>query len=107
MSEPVIKLWEVLYPRLRVTNLDRMQVFLDDCGFTTMLRTDTHIDSRGSDAGCCCHVAELAAEPGLVGAGFEVQSMADLERVATIDGASDITEIGEPMGGHRPQRVCA
>jgi catechol 2,3-dioxygenase-like lactoylglutathione lyase family enzyme len=79
MSEPVIKVWDILFPRLRVPDLDRMEEFLTEFGMVRADRTSDALYMRGTDAEHHLHVTHRG-EPGLIGFGFLAQSLDDLEK---------------------------
>lgn len=100
MSDPVIRVHDVLYPRLRVPDLDRMEGFLADFGLARAARTERALYSRGAGPHHHLHVTELG-QPGLVGFAFLAREGSDLARLARCPGASAVHAIDEPGGGRR------
>lgn len=100
MSEPVIKVWDILFPRLRIPDLDRMEEFLTEFGMVRAERTSDALYMRGTDGEHHLHVTHRG-EPGLIGFGFQAQSLDDLEKLAKEDGASEVHTLDEPGGGQR------
>lgn len=96
----MIKVTDLAYVRLRAPDLDRMEAFLTDFGMVRAARSPRALYMRGTDAQHHLHVTELG-EPGFIGAAFHAASAADLERLATVPGASPVEAIDEPGGGRR------
>jgi len=100
MEQPIVKVRDVLYPRLRAPDLDRMESFLADFGMVRAARTDSALYMRGVEGHHHLHVCEKG-EPGLVGWAFLAASAGDLDKLAATEGASAVHEIDEPGGGRR------
>ncbi len=96
----MIKVTDIAWGRLRSPDLDAQEAFLTHFGMVRADRTATALYMRGTDGEHHIHVTELG-EPGFVGFAFNAAEEADLERIATIDGASKIEAIDEPGGGKR------
>ena len=101
MSEPIVRVHDVLYPRLRAPDLDRMERFLVDFGMVTAERTPRALYMRGAGPHHHLHVTELGERAGLVGFAFLVTDVRDLDRLSRCEGASDVHAIDEPGGGRR------
>ncbi|HEY2773793.1 MAG TPA: VOC family protein [Candidatus Binatia bacterium] len=101
MSEPVVKIRDIAYVRLRVPDLDRMEAYLLDFGMETSARTDAALYMRGTGASHHLHISEKADEAGLAAIGFLAADAADLDRLAAMPGASAVHGTGEPGGGRR------
>lgn len=95
-----IKVTDMAFVRLRAPDLDRMETFLTDFGLIRSARTDDALYMRGSDPAHHIHITERG-EPALVGFGYYARDAADLERAATLPGASAVEDIDEPGGGRR------
>ncbi len=100
MKPPIIKAREVAYPRLRVPDLDRMEVFLNDFGLVTVEKNRDALFLRGADPEYVVHVVEQG-EPTFIGFAVYASSEDDLKALTTSPDASDIESINEPGGGKR------
>jgi len=101
MTEPVVKIHDIAYVRLRVPDLDGMETYLLDFGMTRSARTDTALYMRGTSASHHLHISEKGDEAGLIGFGFLAAKPKDLEALSKVAGASPVQEIDEPGGGRR------
>ena len=77
---------DILYVRFSLPDLERQQAFLEDFGLQ-VFREGDRLYARGTDASPFVYAAETGEEKFL-GLGFEAESLADLERIAAIDGAA-------------------
>lgn len=101
MSEqPVIKVWDVAFPRLQVPDLDRMEAFLLDFGMLPALRTDDTLYMRGTGTAPFVHVSHLG-EPGFRGFALQAASRDDLDTLAACEGFSAVQRLDSPGGGWR------
>ncbi|MGC1440824.1 MAG: VOC family protein [Burkholderiaceae bacterium] len=101
MTEPIIRVVDLAFVRYRTNNLDAMQTFLTAFGMQLVQRTDTRLFMRGTEPHQYLYTTELASEPGFIGPAFEVESMADLQKLADeLPGASPVSAIDGPGGGH-------
>lgn len=96
----MIKVADVAFVRFRAPDLDRMQQFLEDFGLVVAERTADRLYARGSGPSPWLHVTERG-EPGFAGVAFEAASANDLERAATLEGASAVEPLDGPGGGRR------
>lgn len=101
MKQPLIKIHDIAYVRLRVPDLDRMEKYLLDFGMQRSARTDNALFMRGSGPSHHLHISERADDAGLAAFGFLATSAADLERLSKASGASTVHDIDEPGGGRR------
>lgn len=101
MSDPVVRVHDVLYPRLRAPDLDRMERFLRDFGLARAARTDRTLYMRGAGAARHVHVTELGEPAGLIGVAFLAADARDLDRLSRAPGASPVHAVAEPGGGRR------
>jgi catechol 2,3-dioxygenase-like lactoylglutathione lyase family enzyme len=102
MSEPIIKIRDIAYPRLRVPDLDRMERYLVDFGMTRAARTPEALYMTGADpGGHPLHVTERGEPAGLVGFALLANDARDLDRLAACEGASAVHDVDEPGGGQR------
>lgn len=99
-QEPIVRVRDVAFPRLRVPDLDRMEAFLLDFGMTCALRTDDVLYMRGLGAAPFVHVAHKG-EPGFIGFAFEARTRDDLDALAACDGFSPVEPLTSPGGGWR------
>jgi catechol 2,3-dioxygenase-like lactoylglutathione lyase family enzyme len=93
---------EPLYVRYQVPDLARMEAFLQDFGMQPVQRDVTHLFMRGSGTAPYVYEAVRGGEARFLGAGFRVDSFADLERLALLPGSGAIESLdGMPGGGRR------
>jgi catechol 2,3-dioxygenase-like lactoylglutathione lyase family enzyme len=98
MAEPLVKVQKLAYVRVNAPDLDAALRFLDEFGLQVATRSGDTVHLRGTDAEPPCYV--LTRGPGGVSAiAFESESLADLEKVAQLEGASAIESLDEPCGG--------
>jgi catechol 2,3-dioxygenase-like lactoylglutathione lyase family enzyme len=94
------KVQDIIYAGFRVPDLDKMESFLTDFGMVRAHRTADRLYMRGAGAWPYINVIEKG-DPGFVACGMAASSMADLEKLAGIEGASKIETIEAPGGGKR------
>jgi len=95
----MIKIRDIAYARFRAPDLDLMERFLTDFGFTISARRDNTLYARGTDPAPYVHVTEQGA-PGFLGLGFETESAEDLQALAEQEGLA-VEEIPALAGGQR------
>ncbi len=101
MSEPIIRVAEFAWGRIRSPDLDEQEEFLTNFGMVRADRTDTALYMRGTNPDHHLHITEKG-DPGFIGLGFEANSEDDLHKLAAeADGASEVHDIDEPGGGKR------
>ena len=101
MSEPVIKVNDIAWARLRSPDLDEQEEFLTAFGLMRSTRTDKVLYMRGTDPDHHIHITELG-EPAFLGLAFWAASEADLHKLsANAQGATPVEDIDEPGGGKR------
>ncbi len=97
MTEPIIRVADLAFPRFQAPDLDVMEAFLGDFGMQRAARTERALYMRGTDPQHHVHVTHLG-EPAFLGLAFQAASRADLVTLAAaVDGAVEPT--GEPGGG--------
>jgi catechol 2,3-dioxygenase-like lactoylglutathione lyase family enzyme len=101
MTQPVVKIRDIAWVRLRVPDLDRMEAYLRDFGMERSARTDRALYMRGTGGSHHLHISEKGDAAGLVGFGFLAAGAADLDALARVPGASPVHDIDEPGGGCR------
>jgi len=101
MTQPVVKIRDLAYIRLRVPDLDAMEKYLVDFGMQRSARTATALYMRGGGPSHHLHISEKADAAGLAAFGFLAASAADLDALAKVPGASAVHDIDEPGGGRR------
>jgi len=74
--------------------------FLGDFGLKTCAKTDSALFLRGTGRAPYCYRVHKAGKARFVGFGFTVAARADLEKLARLPGASTITAVTWPGGGH-------
>lgn len=103
-QNPSPKTEDLAFVRFRAPDLAVMQAFLEDFGLEveTVEGGDgaSVLYSRGTGGSPYVHILEQG-DPAFVGLGFKMQSRADLEALAEMEGASPIEEIEAPGGGLR------
>lgn len=101
MKEPIIKVRDIAWIRLRSPDLDQAEKFLTDFGLVRSERTPTALYMRGTDPSHHIHITE----PGparVLSVAFHADSEADLYRLAEqAAGASAVEALNEPGGGKR------
>ncbi|MEQ8746829.1 2,4,5-trihydroxytoluene oxygenase [Pyruvatibacter sp.] len=95
-----IRVADIAYVRFHAPDLDQMEAFLTDFGLVRSHRTDDALYMRGAGDEPFIHVTHKG-DAGFAGIAFLAQSVADLEVLATMPGASAIEDIDEPGGGKR------
>jgi len=98
-TPPDIKVTDLAFVRFGAPDLDIMEKYFTDFGMQRSDRTDTTLYMRGSDDEGFIHVTHLRSEPGFIGLAFEAESVDDLEKLAGLEGFSDVGELGGPGGG--------
>lgn len=96
----MITVKDIAYVAYRAPDLDRMEAFLTDFGMIRTERTDDRLYMRGAGTYPYIHVTEKG-DAGFVSCGLVAASEKDLERAASLDGASAIEAIDAPGGGNR------
>ena len=96
----MIKIQDIAYVRYAVPDLEAMARFAAEFGLVRVSEDADVLYHRGTDPSPYCHVAEQG-DPAFVALGLEAASRADLERVATIEGASAVEQLEGPGGGLR------
>lgn len=87
---------DIQYVRFAVPDVDKQQKFLEDFGFLVSRKGD-RLFARGTDPSEFVY----SAQPGdakFLGMGYEAESLADLERIAAIDGVP-VSKREEASGG--------
>jgi catechol 2,3-dioxygenase-like lactoylglutathione lyase family enzyme len=80
-------------------DLDRAAAFLTDFGLSIAHRTERALYLRGTAPTHYCYRVERGPRSRFVGAGYAVDSHADLERLGRLDGASPVTMSEHPGQG--------
>jgi catechol 2,3-dioxygenase-like lactoylglutathione lyase family enzyme len=97
MSEPIIRVCDVAFPRFQAPDLDRMEVFLTDFGMCRSARTERALYMRGTDVQHHVHVTHLG-EPAFLGLAFRAASRAELDTLAAAVGGA-VETLDEPGDG--------
>ena len=97
MNAPLVKVSDVVFPRFRAPDLDRMEAFLGAFGMQRSARTETALYMRGTDRQHHVHVTHRG-DPAFLGLAFQAASRDDLVRLARANGAR-VEVLDEPGGG--------
>jgi len=101
MAEPIIRIKDIAWIRLRSPDLDRQEDFLSDFGMTRAARTENALYMRGSDSDHHIHITERGG-PGVRSIAFYARSVEDLHKLSReAENASEVETIDEPGGGER------
>ncbi|SMQ45826.1 unnamed protein product [Zymoseptoria tritici ST99CH_3D7] len=93
-----IKIVKLAHMRYQHPDLDTITKFLVDFGMHVAKRTNDEIWYRGYGSDQYVYYARKG-EKQFLGGTFEVESQADLEKAATLPGASDIVDLSDAPGG--------
>jgi catechol 2,3-dioxygenase-like lactoylglutathione lyase family enzyme len=97
MSDPIIRVSDIAFPRFQAPDLDLMEAFLTDFGMRRAARTDSALYMRGTDPAHHVHVTHRG-EPAFLGFAFRAASRADLDTLARATGVA-VAPLDEPGGG--------
>ncbi len=97
MTDPIIRVSDMAFPRFQAPDLDRMEAFLTDFGMRRSARTERALYMRGTDAQHHVHVTHLG-EAAFLGLAFRAASRTDLLTLARAVGSA-VEPLGEPGGG--------
>ena len=97
MTDPIIRVTDIAFPRFQAPDLDRMETFLTDFGMHRAARTADALYMRGTDPQHHVHVTHLG-EPAFLGFAFHAASAADLRTLAAAVGGR-VEALDEPGGG--------
>jgi len=101
MTEPIIRVADIAWGRIRSPDLDKQEEFLSRFGMVRSERTDNALYMRGTGSSHHIHVTELG-EPGFISLAFRARNEDDLHKLAAeAEGASAVEDIDEPGGGKR------
>lgn len=96
---PTVKATKLAYLAFELPDLDRAEQFLTDFGLVPAERDEHFLYLRSRDAAPFCYRATLGKQPKFSGFGLLVDSMAALEKLALLPGASAIEALTCPGGG--------
>jgi catechol 2,3-dioxygenase-like lactoylglutathione lyase family enzyme len=99
-TDPIIRVIDVAWPRLRAPDLEAMEAFLADFGLTRAGRTPEALYMRGAGPAPFIHVTHQG-EAAFLGFAFQAASEADLHRLAASEGFTPVEAIDAPGGGWR------
>jgi len=101
VSDPIIRIKDIAWIRLRSPDLDKQEAFLRDFGMTLSDRTSNALYMRGTDPDHHIHITEKGA-PGVTSIAFHARTAEDLYRLSReADNCSEVEAIDEPGGGQR------
>jgi catechol 2,3-dioxygenase-like lactoylglutathione lyase family enzyme len=101
MTQPLVKIRDLAYVRLRVPDLDTMEEYLTAFGLQRSERTADALYMRGTGPARHVHICEKGDRPGLAGLGLLAARASDLDALAAAPGASPVHDTAEPGGGRR------
>jgi catechol 2,3-dioxygenase-like lactoylglutathione lyase family enzyme len=93
----MIRVTDIAYVRLSAPDLDEMEVFTQEFGLETVLRTPDILYTRGAAARPFVHVTERG-DPAFLGTGFYAESLADLTQLAS-ENVVAVEDNDAPGGG--------
>ena len=101
MTEPIARVKDIAWIRLRAPDLDQQENFLNAFGLLKTERIDSALYMRGTDQDHHIHITE-EGDPGVVSIGFLAHSLEDIHRLSDqAEEASGVESIDEPGGGQR------
>lgn len=98
-TEPIIKVADIAWGRIRSPDLDLQEEFLTTFGMVRAERTDDKLFMRGTDPSNHLHITEKG-DPGFISLAFRAASEDDLVKLAKETG-SQVDNLDEPGGGKR------
>ncbi|QRK06997.1 VOC family protein [Archangium violaceum] len=98
---PTVKAQALAYLMFERPDLELTERFLADFGLRVVARTNEALFLRGTAPTPFCYVALRGNKPRFVGFGLRLGSREDLEKLATLPGASEIEPVPWPGGGER------
>lgn len=101
MAEPIIRIRDIAWIRLRSPDLDLQEEYLTTFGLQRVERTANALYMRGTDPVHHIHITEKG-DPAVLRIGFWANSLDDLHKLSKEgEGASAVEDIDEPGGGKR------
>ena len=97
-TEPVIKVKRLAFVRVCAPDLSQAEVFLKEFGLQVASREGRTVYFRGTDPYPPCYVLSEGAS-NVTAIAFEADSIADLEAISNLQGASSIEPLDGPAGG--------
>lgn len=99
MTDPIIRVKDIAWIRLRSPDLDIAERYLTDFGLTRSERTEHALYMRGTDPAHHIHITE-EGEPAVLGIAYWARSEEDLHKLSHVaEGASSVEPLDEPGGG--------
>ena len=96
---PTVKAQSITHLIFERPDLDRAEAFLTDFGLIPISRVADCLYFRGTGAAPYVYRVQRGSQARFVGFGLSVDSVADLERLASLPGASAINDSPHPGGG--------
>lgn len=97
MTDPIIRVHDLAFPRFRAPDLDVMESFLTTFGMQRAARTAEALYMRGTDAAHHVHVTHRG-DPAFLGLAFAAAARGELDRLAAATGTA-VAALDEPGGG--------
>ena len=98
MSQPVVKISDIIFVRFALRDLQAQARYLDDFGMRAVEQDETALYYRGTGADSYIYAAEKGEADSFIAAGYEVDSLADLQALAADQGV-EIEDGDALMGG--------
>jgi hypothetical protein len=101
MGDPIIRVRDIAWIRLRSPDVDLQERYLTDFGLVRSARTPHALYMRGTDPNHHIHITEQG-DPAVLGIAFWATCEEDLHTISRhADGTSGVEALDEPGGGQR------
>jgi len=101
MDDPIIRVRDIAWIRLRSPDVDLQESYLTDFGLVRSARTPNALYMRGTDPNHHIHITEQG-DPAVLGIAFWATCEEDLHTIARhAEGTSGVEALDEPGGGQR------
>jgi hypothetical protein len=104
MVEPIVRVKDIAWIRLRSPDLDVAEDYLRNFGLLRADRTADALYMRGTDPVHHIHITEKG-DPKVQSIAFWARSEVDLKRLSQVEGASSVEDLDEPGGGKRVRLI--
>ena len=100
MTQPIAKVTDIIFIRFQLRDLEAQAGYLEDFGMTAVHKTSEAIFYRGTGTDAYIYSAEKADTDAFIAAGYEVNSLAEIQALADSQGVA-IEDGDAMMGGKR------